>query len=95
MDGQYLICLMYRDFLVFASAAKTDQVYNVQACIGLSELGIEEVDNGRGMQDYCASMISKNPRPRVEGCQSIFGRPKLTQSRIAMPHCPVLLEVGL
>ena len=49
MDGQYLICLLYRDFLLLAAAPKVDQVYNVQACIGLSELRVEEIDNGRGM----------------------------------------------
>jgi hypothetical protein len=49
VDGQYLICLLYRDFLLLASAAKVDQIYTVQGCIGLSELRIEEVDNGRGI----------------------------------------------
>ena len=51
MSGQYLICLLYRDFLLLASAPKTDkteQSYIVQACIGLSELRVEEVDNGKG-----------------------------------------------
>ncbi|KAI1007815.1 hypothetical protein K3495_g425 [Podosphaera aphanis] len=35
---------------VDASSPKLDQTYNVQACIGLSEIGIEEVDNGKGLQ---------------------------------------------
>ena len=51
VDGQYLICLLYRDFLLLASAPKTDraeQAYAVQACIGLSELRVEETDNGKG-----------------------------------------------
>jgi hypothetical protein len=48
VDGQYLICLLYRDFLILASAAKSDQIYTIQACIGLCELSVEEVDNGRG-----------------------------------------------
>lgn len=48
-DGQYLIALLYRDFLLLASAPRLDQVYVVQACIGLSDLRIEEIDNGRGM----------------------------------------------
>lgn len=48
MDGQYLICLLYRDYLLLASASKTDQIYTIQACIALNEIGIEEVDNGRG-----------------------------------------------
>lgn len=51
VDGQYLICLLYRDFLLLASALKSDkaeQSYTVQACIGLGELRVEEVDNGKG-----------------------------------------------
>jgi hypothetical protein len=49
VDGQYLICLLYRDFLLLASAPKAEQVFNVQACISLSDIRVEEVDNGRGM----------------------------------------------
>ncbi|TVY83346.1 hypothetical protein LSUE1_G000997 [Lachnellula suecica] len=49
-DGQYMISLLYRDFLLLASAPKLDQVYIVQACIGLNDLRIEEIDNGRGLQ---------------------------------------------
>jgi hypothetical protein len=52
VDGHYLICLLYRDFLLLAVAPKTDQIYNIQACIGLSELRIEEVDNGRGISTH-------------------------------------------
>ena len=48
VDGQYLICILYRDYLVLALAAKAEQTYAIQACIGLSGLRVEEVDNGRG-----------------------------------------------
>ncbi|KAE9381477.1 hypothetical protein N431DRAFT_476300 [Stipitochalara longipes BDJ] len=54
VDGQYLICLLYRDFLILASATRTDQIYTIQACIGLCEVSIEEVDNGRGLQCHTA-----------------------------------------
>ncbi|KAL5320978.1 hypothetical protein ACEPPN_011788 [Leptodophora sp. 'Broadleaf-Isolate-01'] len=54
VDGQYMICLLYRDFLLLASALKNDQIYSVQACIGLTEVRIEEVDNGRGLQCHTA-----------------------------------------
>jgi hypothetical protein len=50
VDGQYMICLLYRDFLLLASALRTDQIYTVQACIGVSELRIEDIDNGRGRE---------------------------------------------
>lgn len=45
-----MISLLYRDCLVFASAGKADQVYTIHAIIWLSEVRVEEADNGRGMQ---------------------------------------------
>ncbi|KAG0650937.1 Phosphatidylinositol 3 [Hyphodiscus hymeniophilus] len=54
VDGHYLICLLYRDFLLLASAPRADQIYHIQACISLSELRVEEVDNGRGLQCHTA-----------------------------------------
>ncbi|CZT08433.1 uncharacterized protein RCO7_08214 [Rhynchosporium graminicola] len=54
VDGQYMICLLYRDFLLLASASKHDHIYSVQACIALSDVRIEEVDNGRGLQCHTA-----------------------------------------
>jgi hypothetical protein len=48
VDGRYLICLLYRDFLMMATAFRNEQTYTVQACISLAEIHIEEVDNGRG-----------------------------------------------
>ncbi|RKF60055.1 putative dbl homology [Golovinomyces cichoracearum] len=50
VDGQYLICLLYRDYLLLASSINYDQVYTIQACIGLTGVRIEGVDNGRGLQ---------------------------------------------
>lgn len=44
-----MISLLYRDCLVLASAGKPAQIYTVQAIIGLSEVKVEEVDNGRGI----------------------------------------------
>jgi len=72
VDGQYLICLLYRDFLILASAAKTDQIYTIQACIRLSELGVEEVDNGRGTQP-----------PSPKSCPNSFALPVAPYGR---PH---------
>lgn len=54
VDGQYLITLLYRDFLLLASATKMDQVYTVQTCIRLNDLRVEEIDNGRGLQCHTA-----------------------------------------
>ncbi|TVY45114.1 hypothetical protein LOCC1_G002604 [Lachnellula occidentalis] len=60
-DGQYLIILLYRDFLLLASAPKLDQGYIVQACIGLSDLRIEEIDNGRGVSSYFLDKVESSP----------------------------------
>ena len=48
VEGRYLICLLYKDFLLLASASRVEQVYTIHGCIGLAELRIEEIDNGRG-----------------------------------------------
>jgi hypothetical protein len=49
INGQYLICLLYRDVLCLASAGKVEPVYTILACVDLQTARIEEVDNGRGM----------------------------------------------
>jgi hypothetical protein len=64
---------------MLASAAKADQIYTVQACIGLSELRVEEVDNGRGMF---------TPERPFNLIINYF-------NRVAMPHSPLFVEVGV
>ncbi|PHH71430.1 hypothetical protein CDD80_5287 [Ophiocordyceps camponoti-rufipedis] len=54
VDGQYLICLLYRDVLCLASAGKADPLYMIQACVNLNRASIEDVDNGRGLQCHTA-----------------------------------------
>ncbi|RCI11507.1 hypothetical protein L249_7270 [Ophiocordyceps polyrhachis-furcata BCC 54312] len=54
VEGQYLICLLYRDVLCLASAVKADPLYMVQACINLNGVSVEDVDNGRGLQCHTA-----------------------------------------
>ncbi|KAM4059431.1 rhoGEF domain-containing protein [Hirsutella rhossiliensis] len=54
VDGQYLICLLYRDVLCLASAGKADQIYIIHACINLNGASIEDIDNGRGLQCHTA-----------------------------------------
>ncbi|KAH6997555.1 hypothetical protein BKA56DRAFT_469162 [Ilyonectria sp. MPI-CAGE-AT-0026] len=53
-DGQYMICLLYRDLLCLASASKVDPIYTIQACIDVNGAKVEEVDNGRGLQCHTA-----------------------------------------
>ncbi|KAL7909681.1 hypothetical protein GGI35DRAFT_493525 [Trichoderma velutinum] len=54
VDGQYFICLLYRDMLCLASAGKVDPIYTIMACINIDGIRIEEVDNGRGLQCHTA-----------------------------------------
>lgn len=49
VTGQYMICLLYRQYLLLATTGKSEQVYEIQASIGLSDIKIEDADNGRGM----------------------------------------------
>jgi hypothetical protein len=44
-----MISLLYRDCLILATAGKADQIYTIKASIGLSDIRVEEVDNGRGV----------------------------------------------
>lgn len=48
VEGQYFICLMYRDVLCLATAGKVDPIYTIHACIRLSSMRVEDADNGRG-----------------------------------------------
>ncbi|KAI9172000.1 Phosphatidylinositol 3,4,5-trisphosphate-dependent Rac exchanger 1 protein [Paramyrothecium foliicola] len=48
IDGQYVICLLYRDVLCFASAGRVEPIYTILACIDLRGTKVEEADNGRG-----------------------------------------------
>lgn len=48
VHGQYMVTLLYKDWLCLASASRVDQIYTLQACIPLSHIKIEAVDNGRG-----------------------------------------------
>lgn len=51
VQGQYMIALLYKDWFCLASASKFDMIYTLQACIPLSQLKVESVDNGRGKPD--------------------------------------------
>lgn len=49
VNGQYMVALLYKEWFCLATASRTDQIYTIQACIALSNVKLEEVDNGRGM----------------------------------------------
>ena len=53
ITGQYLIALLYEKFFVLAQPSGTqDEVYAIQACIPISELTVEDVDNGKGSNNF-------------------------------------------
>ncbi|KAK3984694.1 hypothetical protein QBC44DRAFT_345861 [Cladorrhinum sp. PSN332] len=54
VNGQYMVALLYRGWFCLATASRVDQVYAIQACIALSNIKVEEVDNGRGLQCHTA-----------------------------------------
>ncbi|KAF7906347.1 hypothetical protein EAF00_000626 [Botryotinia globosa] len=55
ITGQYLIALMYEKFFVLAQPSGTqDETYAIQACIPISGLTVEDVDNGKGLQCHTA-----------------------------------------
>ncbi|KAH6853744.1 hypothetical protein B0I37DRAFT_440845 [Chaetomium sp. MPI-CAGE-AT-0009] len=54
-SGQYMVALLYRDWLCLATAGRIDQIYTIQACIALGNIKVEETDNGRGLQ--CHSVL--------------------------------------
>ena len=53
VDGQYMIALLYREWLCLAKASRADQVYTVQTCIALHDIKVENADNGRGKISSC------------------------------------------
>ncbi|KAI0125898.1 hypothetical protein BJ170DRAFT_453118 [Xylariales sp. AK1849] len=54
VDGQYMVCLLYKDCLCLATASRVDQLYIIRACIGMNTIKIEDADNGRGLQCHTA-----------------------------------------
>ena len=46
-----MISLLYRDWLCLATGSKVEQVYTIQACIPLTDMKLEDPDNGRGRLD--------------------------------------------
>lgn len=52
VQGQYLVTLLYKEWLCLASASRADQIYTLQACIPLNQVKVEAVDNGRGKYQY-------------------------------------------
>lgn len=48
VEGEYMICLLFRTYLLLATLSTNGSGYETKFAIGLSDLRIEETDNGRG-----------------------------------------------
>ncbi|RSL76586.1 hypothetical protein CEP51_009829 [Fusarium floridanum] len=54
VEGQYMICLLYKDLLCLASGGKSDRIYTILACIDLCNARVEDVDKGGGLRCHLA-----------------------------------------
>ena len=49
VQGDYMVCLLFKSCLLLARLGAGGATYEITAGIGLSDLRVEETDNGRGM----------------------------------------------
>ncbi|KAH8723263.1 hypothetical protein GQ44DRAFT_621070 [Phaeosphaeriaceae sp. PMI808] len=54
IKGQYMVCILYKSYLVLATCTRFHTPYTVVASIGLANSSIEDSDNGRGVQCHTA-----------------------------------------
>ncbi|CAO2657836.1 Nn.00g070960.m01.CDS01 [Neocucurbitaria sp. VM-36] len=54
IEGQYMVCVLYKSCLVLATVNRFQTLYTVVASIGLANGSIEDSDNGRGTQCHTA-----------------------------------------
>lgn len=54
MSGEYLVCLLYKSYLLLATVSKADNRYTVKFAITLATSRIEEANQGRG-KSFCIS----------------------------------------
>lgn len=81
VDGQYMICLLFRDYLVIAIPSQDEQQYIVQANIALGDARLEEIDNGRGESFH-------QPKPNIlQKYLQILFRPAVSYGAILLEAC--------
>ncbi|KAL8836616.1 MAG: hypothetical protein Q9170_002839 [Blastenia crenularia] len=57
--GDYMLCVLFKSYLLLAMQQLDSDHYNVIAIIGLSEVQLQKVDDGRGLQCHTASFSWK------------------------------------
>ncbi|EGU89245.1 hypothetical protein FOXB_00198 [Fusarium oxysporum f. sp. conglutinans Fo5176] len=82
VDGQYMICLLYKDVLCLASGGKFEPIYKILACIDVHCSAVEDADNGRGLQCHLApfswKLVFESDHQLYEMVMTactVFGRP--------------------
>lgn len=48
VKGSYMLCVLFKSCLLLALANKALSSYDVVACVPLTNLAVEDADNGRG-----------------------------------------------
>ncbi|EEU48396.1 uncharacterized protein NECHADRAFT_74501 [Fusarium vanettenii 77-13-4] len=69
VEGQYMICLLYKDVLCLASGGKSDRIYTILACIDLHSAKVEDVDKGGDDQAQWRGVLLSIERPRPSHIQ--------------------------
>jgi hypothetical protein len=59
VHGDFLLCALFRSYLVLAHPDKHASTFHVVACIGLENMKIEAADNGKGLQCHTAPYTFK------------------------------------
>ncbi|MCJ1469436.1 hypothetical protein MMC07_008069 [Pseudocyphellaria aurata] len=54
LRGDYMLCVLFKSYLVLAKPRPGGTQYNVVAILSLSDIQIDKSDNGRGLQCYTA-----------------------------------------
>jgi len=49
VEGGYMVCVLFKSCLLLATLSAGAATYEITVGIGLSDLRIEETDNGKGM----------------------------------------------
>ncbi|KAI9682192.1 MAG: hypothetical protein M1817_000246 [Caeruleum heppii] len=54
VQGAYMLCALFRSYLVLATPVGENKKFTVEACVNLASVKLEQVDNGKGLQCHTA-----------------------------------------
>lgn len=79
LRGDYMLCVLFKSYLILAIPKVGSTQYSVMAIISLSDIQIDKPDNGRGKQKDIGKWTSLN---------------HLTLHRFTVPHCAIRMETS-